>query len=255
MKLLSLARDLKRRKARERHGLFVAEGVRTVEALLDSELAVRGALIERDADHDERIATLRNRLESRGAPVTIVSERDFADAADTETPQGILVVAEIPRRSLESLPSGAVSMVLDAVQDPGNVGTIIRSGYALGASVTIALPGTVDLWNAKVVRSAMGALFTHPVVQCSWEETVTWLHRQQAALWVAAADGMSLDEAVRSRPERVAMVVANEGSGVSAHVAEAAAARVAIPMVDGAESLNVAVASGILLYVLGTGQT
>ncbi len=254
MKLLSLARDLKRRKARERHGLFVAEGVRTVEALLDSDLTLRGAMIERDADHDERVALLRDRLESRATPVTVVSERDFADAADTETPQGILVLAEIPRRSLEGLRAGALSLLLDAVQDPGNVGTIIRSGYALGASVTVALPGTVDLWNAKVVRSAMGALFTHPVVQCTWEETVAWLHRQEAALWVAAADGISLAEAVRTRPERVAVVVANEGSGVSAHVAAVAAARVAIPMVDGAESLNVAVASGILLYVLGAGK-
>ncbi len=254
MKLLSLARDLKRRKARERHGLFVAEGARTVEALLDSDLTLRGALIVRDADHDERIALLRDRLSSHGTPISIVSEREFADGADTETPQGILVVAEIPRRSLEGLRAGAVTMVLDAVQDPGNVGTIIRSGYALGASVTIALPGTVDLWNAKVVRSAMGALFTHAVVQCTWEETVVWLHRQETALWVAAADGMSLADAVRTRQDRVAVVVANEGSGVSAHVAEAAAARVAIPMVDGAESLNVAVASGILLYVLGTGK-
>ncbi len=253
MKLLTLARDLKRRKARERHGLFVAEGVRTVEALLASPVAVRGLLLAEGADRDERTAALRVEAARRGVPVAEVTEREFADAADTDSPQGVLALAEIPRWAPEDLPVGAVTLVLDAVQDPGNVGTILRTAAALGVGVTIALPGTVDVWNAKVVRSAMGALFTHPVVPLAWDEATRWLSARDVALWVADTGGEVIASAATARPARLALVVANEGAGVSPHVAEAADRRVAIPMAAGAESLNVAVAAGILLYVLAPG--
>jgi RNA methyltransferase, TrmH family len=248
VKLLSLARDLKRRKARDRQGLFVAEGVRTVEALLDSPLRVRGVLCT--AALDDRARHLRARASARNIDIHEVSEAEFASAADTEAPQGILAVATIPRRNTGDLPDRGDLLVLDAVQDPGNVGTIIRSAAALGASATIALPGTVDLWNAKVVRSAMGALFTHPVAALDWEQAHEWLQAQGLQLWVAAADGELVGRAMASRTGRVAVVVANEGAGVSAHVARAAHRRVAIAMEPPADSLNVAVAAGILLHEL-----
>ncbi len=248
MKLLSLARDLKRRKARERHGLFVAEGIRTVHALLDSDLPINGVLCA-ESD-DPRLLELRRALANRQVPLQLVTEVDFASAADTEAPQGILAIAEIPRRTSEGLPERGDVLVLDAVQDPGNVGTIVRTAAALGASATLALPGTVDLWNAKVVRSAMGALFSHPVVALSWTDTAEWLERSGVPLWVAAARGVPISAALPERPSRVALVVANEGAGVSPQVAAAAALEVAIPMAAGTESLNVAVATGILLHLL-----
>lgn len=251
MKLLSLARDLKRRKSRERHGLFVAEGIRTVAALLESELPVRGLLCT--ASEDPRIADLCRLAGERRVPVLRVEDEEFASAADTDAPQGVLAIAEIPQSPLESLPDTGDVLVLDAVQDPGNVGSIIRSAKALGIATIVMLPGTVDVWNAKVVRSAMGALFTQRIVSLPWSETWNWLQRFHISLWVAAADGDPVSEAVRPRPDRIALVVANEGAGVSLPVAAAAARRVAIPMVAGTESLNVAVATGILLYVLRDG--
>lgn len=252
MKLLTLARDLKRRKARERQGLFVAEGVRTVEALLASGRAIRGALLADDASTDPRRAALVARLTERQVPVLTLLERDFASAADTESPQGLLVIAEIPRWAPEDLPVAETVLLLDAVQDPGNVGTIVRTAAALGVGVTVALPGTVDVWNAKVVRSAMGALFSHPVVSLTWPEVAGWLTARDTALWVADAAGTTLAEAVVARPPRLALVVANEGAGVSPSLAAAADQRVAIPMQAGVESLNVAVATGILLYTLAS---
>lgn len=261
MKLLTLARDLKRRKARERQGLFVAEGVRAVEALLDSGRPVRGALVMADPDAtasmpdgtspaDARRTALLARLRVAGVPLSPVSATEFASAADTDAPQGILAVAEIPRWTPEDLPPARTVLVLDAVQDPGNVGTIIRTAAALGVDVTLALPGTVDLWNAKVVRSAMGALVSHPVVSLSWPAAARWLTERETALWVAETAGVTLADSVAARPPRLALVVANEGAGVSPTVAAAASHRVAIPMRAGVESLNVAVATGILLYTL-----
>lgn len=253
VKLLTLARDLKRRRARERTGLFVSEGVRTVEALCASPLGLRGVLLAEGADADPRLMQLLDRLDARRVPLLRVSTTDFASAADTESPQGILVIAEIPRREPDDLPAPHRVLVLDAVQDPGNVGTILRTAAALGVDVTIALPGTVDVWNAKVVRSAMGAVFSHPVVSMAWDEAARWLREREVPLWAADAAGAPVSRVAADPPARLALVVANEGAGVSPPVAAVAERLVAIPMVPGAESLNVAVAAGILLYVLAPG--
>ena len=111
-------------------------------------------------------------IESRvGFPLLEVSERDFASASSTDSPQGILVIAEIPRRDASQLAFAPRARVRPrCVQDPGNVGTMLRTAAALGADATLATPGTVDLWNAKVVRSAMGALFHYPALACTWQE-------------------------------------------------------------------------------------
>jgi RNA methyltransferase, TrmH family len=256
VRVLSTARDLQRRHARERQGLFVAEGIRAVEELLRSPLVVRGALVVDDGEHTRRraiVATLRD----RGIPVEDVSATDFASASDTETPQGILAIAEIPKRGLATLTLPNLDpvrlVVLDAVQDPGNVGTILRTASALGAVATLALPGTVDLWNAKVVRSSMGALFHHPALGCTWEELGSFLSKWEIALWGAENGGEPLSAMMQGAspvPRRVAVAVGNEGGGLSAHVRAGAVRLVAVEIEPGVESLNVGVATGIMLYEL-----
>ncbi len=251
MKLLTLARDLQRRKARERHQRFVAEGVRTVETLLESSLDVVGVLATAALAADARGATLLAAAERRGIPVHELSDKDLESAADTESPQGVIAVAAMPTRTLDTPPTTARFLVLDALQDPGNVGTVIRTAAALGVTATLALPGTVDLWNAKVVRSTMGALFLHPAMPATWEAVCAYLDAHVIPLWVADTDGEPLDgRESQVVPERLALAVSNEGAGLSSHVAERAARRVAIRMAPEAESLNVAVAAGILLHAL-----
>ena len=248
MKLLSLARDLHRRKARERQRLFVAEGARAVEELLDSPLRVVGALGTAESAANERLATLRAAITSRGIELADVSERDFLSASDTDTPQGILAIAEIPERSLESVTLADRSrvLVLDAVQDPGNVGTILRTAAAFEVAATVAMPGTVDLWNAKVVRSAMGALFRHHALHAAWSDLDRFLTAQGVVLWGADAAGARLGE--RGAPPRLALVVSNEGSGLTSEARSRVAHVVSIPTASTVESLNVAVAAGILLH-------
>lgn len=222
-----------------------------MDELLRSPLAVRGVLASPQLAPVAR-ETLVAAAGVRGVTLTELDERDFASAADTDSPQGVLAIGEAPERALDALtlPATARLVVLDGVQDPGNVGTILRTAAALGAAATLALPGTVDLWNAKVVRSAMGALFHHAALSCTWNELDSFLDETGAELWGADAAGEPVDRSRGARPARLALAVGNEGAGLSADATARVRRLVGLPIASQIESLNVAVATGILLYEL-----
>lgn len=245
-----LLRSLRQRKAREQEGLFLAEGVRAVEDLAASPLPVRLAAASSSLGDTPRGRALLDVLATKGVVVREAGERELAELAGTETPQGILAVAEIPRARLDDLAVGrapAALLVLDAVQDPGNFGTLARTAEALGAAGVVALPGTVDPWNPKSVRAAMGSSFRLPVVQAEWDGLGPWLASAGFATLAAAAGGEPLGDA---RPARAALVVGNEGAGISDDTRARADRVVGIPLRGRAESLNVAAAGAILLYEL-----
>jgi TrmH family RNA methyltransferase len=144
-----------------------------------------------------------------------------------------------------------VLLVIDGVQDPGNVGTLLRTAHALGARGSIALRGTADVWGPKTLRAAMGATFRHPVLTFDDAGFIAWARRHDVTLWASAADGERLERAIGADGRGkgvIAVIVGNEGAGIRPHLNAIAARRVAIPLAQGAESLNVAVAAGILLY-------
>lgn len=255
MKLLTLARDLQRRKARERAGCFVTEGIRAVESLMASSFEIHGVLATDELVTHDRGRALVEAAQVRNTPVHIIGEKAFESAASTDTPQGVLAVATIPTWTLTPPPDGPCRyLLLDAIQDPGNVGTIIRTAAAFGVTATISLPGTVDFWNAKVVRSAMGALFVHQAMAASWDAVRPFLDTHGIECWAADSGGQVLDrrhmQDASGLPLRLALAVSNEGAGLSPHVQARANRVVAIGMTDGVESLNVAVATGILLHAL-----
>jgi TrmH family RNA methyltransferase len=244
-----LLRTLRQRRAREEEGLFLAEGVRTVEDLVASPLRVRFAVASSTLGDTPRGRGLVSAIEARGITVHEVDERGFRDWSETETPQGVLAVAEIPRAGLAAIPldaDPAVLLVLDAVQDPGNFGTLVRTAEALGAAGVVALPGTVDPWNPKSVRAAMGSSFRLPVVEADWDVLEPWL-REHGVVTVASAVGAPPPE---SLPRRAALVLGNEGAGVSADTLRRADVTMGIPLRGRAESLNVAAAGAILLHEL-----
>ncbi len=247
-KLLTLARDLQRRKARERQQLFVCEGVRATEELIRSPLEIRGTLVSPALLGAARGAALRGLIDARGIAVLEVDEADFSTAASTDAPQGILAIGAIPAMTAQTieLPARARVLVLDAVQDPGNTGTMLRTAAALGASATLAAPGAVDLWNAKVVRSAMGALFHHPALSVSWSELDVLLASNGVPMWGADVAGQPIETI--AAPTSVALTVGNEGAGLSDDARSRCTRLVGISLAPGIESLNVAVAAGILLH-------
>jgi TrmH family RNA methyltransferase len=258
--LQTLVRDLQRRKARGRRGLALVEGVRLIEEALNAGLKFRGAIVSPELDRTARGVALRKDLESRDIQVQEVGARTFSQLADTDTPQGIVAIVEPRAWKADELNVGPghVLLLVDGVQDPGNVGTLIRTAHALGAVGTIVLRGTADAQSPKALRAAMGATFRHPVITMDDPALITWARKNDVTLWAAAADGTplarALDAGKKGPPGPIAVIVGNEGAGIRPHLNAVSATRVAIPLAQGAESLNVAVAAGILLYEVTRGR-
>lgn len=263
--MLTLIRDLGRRRGRERRSLALAEGVRLVEEALAAGVAVRGVAIAPSLEGTDRGRALKDALDRANVRQVTVSAAELAKLADTEHPQGVVAVIEPPVWSLGDVhpATDRPVLVLDGVQDPGNVGTMLRTALALGAAGVVALPGTAELTNPKVVRAAMGALFRLPSVSASDAELLEWLAASGVELWAAAMDGHPIGALAGGAPAAeppsrrtaepgrravAAIIIGNEGAGVRPELLQRAARRVAIPLRGPAESLNAAVAAAILLY-------
>jgi RNA methyltransferase, TrmH family len=240
---------LARPAGRAETGLFLAEGVRLVEELLESAVVPHLAVITSSLEDTSRGAALAGRLRER-VRVLEAAEHQLAAIADTATPQGVVVAASIPRWRLEDLPTAdrELGVVLDGVQDPGNFGAIVRSADAFGAAWVCTLPGTVDPWNPKAVRSAAGSSLRVPIVESTHAELKEYLSMRGFRTLGADMAGAPVGEA--GRPPRVALVLGNEGAGLRPETRTLLDGAVSVPVRRVIESLNVGVAAGILLYEL-----
>lgn len=253
--LISTVRDLHRRKARERRALALAEGIRLIEEALAAGIEIQGVLAGPALDATPRGQALRAGLTAAAVPIEAVTDEELVELADTEHPQGIVAVISPKAWTTSDIrvaPAHPV-LVLDGVQDPGNVGTIARTGSAFGAAGLVALSGTADLLNPKTLRGSMGALFRLPAVHLSDAEFLGWSRSAGVELWATDAGGEDIRR-VAPPAVLVALVLGNEGAGVRPELRAASARRVAIPIAAGTESLNVAVAAGILLHEVTRGR-
>lgn len=248
----TLVRDLARRRGRERRGLALAEGVRLVEEVLATRQPLRAVLVAPALEATPRGQALKAALAAATPALEPVADAELVELAQTEHPQGVLAVIEPRAWRLDDIPAGRTILVLDAVQDPGNVGTMLRSALALGAGGVVALPGTAELLNPKVLRAAMGAHFRLPALAADGPALLDWAAARALPVWGATMDGPPIDQVPHPRPA-VALVVGNEGAGLSPGVQARLARRVTIPLAGGAESLNVGVAAAILLWELRRG--
>lgn len=240
-----LWRALARRKGRREHGLFLAEGPRLLAELLDSPLVVVHLLHTARAARDPEVRAAVERAAAAGAEVVELGEGEFAGFADTETPQGVLAVVRIPEPGWPAVRGGRI-LLLDGLQDPGNLGTLVRTAEALGLAGVVCLPGTVDPWNPKAVRAGAGSGFRVPILYRPAEEALARIREAGAALWAADPGGGPFRRGDPA-PGRLALALGNEARGVSEPVLEAADRRVSVPMAGRVESLNVAVAGAILM--------
>jgi len=233
-----------RRQAREAEGRFVIEGVRLAEEAAQAGVRVEFAFYEERLDARGRAAL--DGLRGQGAAILQVSPEVMAACSGAETPPGLLAVAPLPPLTFDlRLPPAAFVLVIDRLSDPGNLGTILRTAAAAGVDVAYLSPGTVDAYNPKVVRGAMGAHFRLPIQQAGWPELQTRLADVRVVL-AAAEGGVAYDRADWRRP--LALILGGEAEGASEAAERLAQTRVSIPMPGGVESLNAAVAAGILLF-------
>jgi TrmH family RNA methyltransferase len=244
------ARALERDRAlRVSQRTYLAWGVHLAEEALEARAPLRQAFLGPALAESSGESGLGRRLSDAGVPTVRVTTRVLESIIEGSGDQGILLLAEMPRTDVRSVLSTTIPLVLAAhgVQDPGNLGSILRSARALGAGGLVALEGSADPFGSRAVRAAMGTQFTLPVASGT---TGDFLREARAAgRQIVAADPAAADTPVMvdlARP--TAILVGSEGAGLPREVLAAADRRVRIPMSPGVSSLNVHAAAAALLY-------
>jgi len=237
-------RALKESKGRAAHGLFLAEGDHmTGEAL--KERCVQILLVAENAV--DRFAAHLKMARETDTDVCILPEHVLSAICDAKTPQGVAAVCPLPDKSRRMIGNERLLAALDGVQDPGNVGTILRTLDAAGFDALLIDARTADPYAPKALRASMGAIFRIPVYVCDLPERLAELS-QTHDLYAGALDGRPFFERTRKK-SGACVIIGNEGAGISQRVYDVPGiARVKLPMVGGAESLNASVAAGIMIY-------
>ena len=197
------------------------------------------------AADDDSVVRLVEEFGRSGVEVRDVAARALAELADTVTPQGVLAVARMPAWDWQDLDLSRI-LLLDAVQDPGNLGTLVRTAEAMAMGGVVCLVGTVDPWCPKAVRAAAGSSLRLPILTAAWPDALAHLESAGVDLWAADPRGTPFRRG-DPIPAHTALCLGNEGSGVSEPVLNAAARRVALPLSGRVESLNVGVAGAVLM--------
>ena len=241
-------RALRRRRERDRSGLFLAEGPRIVMEALATGNALERLLLAPDLLTSGAAWSAVEAARQRGVPCLAVSAEVFRSLSSRDRPAGLAAVVRQRCGQLASLDAGCGCWVaLTKVQDPGNLGTILRTSDAAGAAGVILLGTTVDPYHPTAVRASMGTLFSQRIVRASADELVTWAARQACRLVSASGAG---DEDYRSVSYRrpLVLLMGSEREGLRGALLRACDAVVRIPMRGRADSLNLAVATSLLLY-------
>ena len=238
---------LTRRRYRERQGEYLIEGARAVASALEAAAPLVDMVVTEGALEDPRIRQL---AEGREVPVYLASADEFSQLTDVETPQGILAAAKTQWTSEEKFLQLPRVLALDGLQDPGNVGTILRTAAWFGVEGIVSGPGTVDLYHPKVVRAAMGGIWDVALAQSGdLPGLMRAAKAEQFTCCGADLEGTPVSEWQPVRPSM--LIFGNEAHGLSGEVQELLDERLVIAGAadsPGAESLNVSVAAGIMLY-------
>lgn len=228
-------KKLHRRKERIKTETFLVEGFHLLEEAYKSGWRINEIIAVENIELPEWTDKFS---------VIAVSEAVMKEISQTMTPQGVAATIQMKKMSQ---PKGEHVLLIDRVQDPGNLGTIIRTADAAGFDAVVLGEGTVDLYNDKVVRATQGSLFHLPVLQANLAEMIPKLKEEGFTVWATALKGAEQYNKV-AVPDKLAMILGNEGSGVDEQLLELADQKVNIPIYGKAESLNVGIAAGILMY-------
>ena len=239
----NLIQLVKKAKVRNEQRLFVVEGIRMFREIPEGWLD-RIYVSEHFMEEESHVKVLQ------GKNYEVLANHVFESVSDTKTPQGILCLVKMPDYTLEEVipKENAHLLILESIQDPGNLGTMFRTGEGAGISGVILSRDTVDLFNPKTIRSTMGSVYRIPfLIADDLEAVIGEMKKQGVHLYAAHLKGEQSYDRFDYR-ESTAFLIGNEGNGLSERTASLADTYVRIPMEGKVESLNAAMASGILLY-------
>ncbi len=248
------ARALRQRKARQESGLFLVEGIfqvgEAVAAQEASKIRIETLFYASELLRSDFAMDLIQRQSSQGTPCYATSEDVFRSMADKDNPQGILAVVHKPTAQLEEISPDSSTWVVAIVasQDPGNVGTILRTMDSVGASALLLLDSSVDPHHPSLVRASMGANFWLPVICTSFADFTRWAVKHHYHIYGTSAHG---EEDYRALPQYsfpLILLMGSERQGLSREQAAICQQMIRLPMRGRATSLNLAVATGVLLY-------
>ena len=250
MKQVSLL--LKKAKERKTTKNFVVEGPRmVVEAPVEALKAVYvSESFEKNPENKSLLVELKAKCEKATAIYEVVADNVFKSVSDTQTPQGIMAVVAMPEYTLEQLLNGDKThlLLLESIQDPGNLGTMVRTGEGAGVTGIIMNKTTVDLFNPKTIRSTMGSIYRVPFyVTEDLSQTMKELQAKGISLYAAHLKGEhAYDE--EDYTKACGFLIGNEGNGLSDEIANLADTYIKIPMEGHVESLNAAISATLLMY-------
>jgi TrmH family RNA methyltransferase len=227
---LQFIRSLKDRKVRDENNCFVVEGLKLVQELIEQ----HAGLIESVFCSDPEL------LSNDSVPVSYIKPSDLERISSQKTPNKAIAIVKKPVVEIKN--DNPLVLVLDGIQDPGNLGTIIRTANWFGIDHVICSKDTVDCFNSKVVQSTMGSLFR---VKIEYTDLANWLEKTDRIKYAAALSGET--NSIYQMKTNAVLVIGNEGNGISSSVLSFCNATVTIPQFGNTESLNAAVATGILL--------
>ena len=244
--LIKHIRKLKEKKYRDEFGEFIVEGSKMIEEAIHEKANIKHIIICDDCKTESSM-TSEELYDIAKFDCIYVTQKVFCIITDVVNPQGILAVVEKPTKAENKIDYRANNfLILDNIQDPGNMGTILRTADSLNMKQIIVSPGTADCYNSKVVRSTMGAIFRINVIERDLEKVIKEMQKREIKVY---STDLKTDKTIYDVDyKKSAVVIGNEANGVSKEILELSDARIKIPMPGKTESLNAAVATGVILY-------
>ena len=245
---VKLAMSLHQKKYRDKQKLFLLEGLRNAEMAQEVHAKIKMCFCTEKILSNNRAEKL---IEKLTCPMYLVPDNIYAKLSDTDSPQGLMLIIEQDLLSLDELQikEHMFLLALDRLQDPGNIGTIIRTADAMGVDGIICLNGTADIFSPKVVRSAMGSLFNLPIyTKINETNLLEFAKQNQFKLYATALNEQAKASWNVDYQEKCIIVLGNEANGVSNTILNHANEQIYIPMQGKAESLNVANACAMIIY-------
>lgn len=242
-------KSLLKTKNRNKENKFIIEGYRILTLAMECNVDLDYVFINEDFEKKKEHLDFINILNNKNVKIYKTTNKIFDELIDTENTQGILAVVGFKNRDIDNniKNSHKFVLILDRIQDPGNMGTIIRTADAAGVDAIINLKGCVDIYNPKVIRSTMGSIFDMNIIHSTQEDALRVLKNNNFEIVSSFLNTENYYNEVNYK-DKVALVIGNEANGVNDELIKESDTLVKIPIYGNAESLNAAISSAILMY-------